>query len=288
MVNLDQELRSQAKKDLTQEPLEEVKLLLEGDGARDLNIMRHLAPESELVKSEDAFGRRIDLEDKNLKYGETYTINQIEKVARRYHLRFLSVRRFAGKMDIDAISKIKEFSEEYKVACLDENTLKYNFFIMAPQESFNLRSETIWAAREREAEERRIAKDPVLFYKIDDIHYRLIHKWGNDFTIFRRIYGWIWDKLKNFTMVMKIVSTLFFLISLKLSLLFLGSIEWTQEIIERGEKGFSYGGMIGLCLGVSLILYWIPKGWVTRNNSSAKDAFFGKTNWNSDERLTWR
>ena len=288
-VRLDEELESQAKKEQEKNPLAEVKMLLAGDGAKDLHIMRHLAPNSELVKSETELGKRINLEQNNLKYGTTYTINQIEKIARKYHLRFLSVRKFAGKMDVDAISKIKEFSSEYKVACLDESTLTTRFYIMAPEESFMLKTETIWAAREREEEEIRRAKDPVLFYRIDEEHYRLIHKWGNDFTIARRAFGWIWDKPKNLFRVMKIASFLVFLTVLFIGRHWLGTIDWTTaENVKELNKGFCYILIDGLSIGLALLSYFVPKGWVTNSRWEGREVLFGKTNWNSNDRLTWR
>lgn len=277
-VQLDRELENQSQEDRKQNPLDEVKLLLEGDRNKDLQIMRHLAGKSELIKEQDILGKQLDLERKNMEYGKTYTIDQIEKIARKYRLRFLNSTKFVGKVDIEAISKIKEFEKKHNVSCSDEVTLSKKFYILAPAESFNLRIETIKEAREREKEARRIARDPILFYKIDEDHYRLIHKWGSDFTILRRIQGFLWDNFKTYKKVMKSIAWMISLITL-----FICSKVFGPQIVvwEAWVTGISTA-LFGI------LFYKISIARVTNDSWKPREMLFNKRNWNSSEILKRR
>ncbi len=192
-VQLDKELRTLKNDDTRQMDgnLNEVKLLMAGDGAQDLHILRNLAGQSRIARAEDQLGLVIDLEKNTLAFGETFTIDQIEVLARKYQLRFLGSRLFLGDLPVDTIAKVKEFAKNHQVPCLDEFSLKTQFFILAPVQSFNLEGSTtsVRAIHQQEKEAARAERlkrlaemDPVLFYKIDNKHYRMIHKWGKDFT----------------------------------------------------------------------------------------------------------
>jgi|GEM_PF-3873469 len=177
----------------------EVKLLLAGDASEDLAIMRHLASNSKIVRAEEALGRKIELEKLENDYGEVYTIDQIEKLCIKYKLRFLPSRLFKGDLPVTTIHKIKQFAKETTTS-IDPHSLNTKFFIIAPAESFELNYVSERAERERIMRE----KDPVLFYQIDSEHYRMIHKWGNDFTIFRRVIGFIWENKAQHNYTIKI------------------------------------------------------------------------------------
>lgn len=127
-----------------------------------------------------------------------FHVSQIEKLCNQYYLRFLPAALFKGAIDKELPSKISQFEMAYNVECYstensngwegslytpfrdDENNITHmkakrnNTYIMAPKQSFKL-------------EER--PKDPLLFYKINDEYYYLIHKWGNDLSVFRRVRG---------------------------------------------------------------------------------------------------
>jgi hypothetical protein len=118
---------------------------------------------------------------------DIFTLEQIEKLAIDYRLRFLNSRYFTGKFDVEVAAKIKEFGRENNMS-LNEYHLKNNFFILGPKEIFDLKDE-------KYIEPKQL--DPVLFYKLDDNHYRMIHKWGSDFTILRYLEGFKWKNIWN-------------------------------------------------------------------------------------------
>lgn len=110
---------------------------------------------------------------------KVYHITQIEKLCHKYTLRFLPSAYFKGKIPKELPDKISTFEVTYGVQCHSvkqistwdtyTNDQESNIFIAAPASSFELEPE-----------------DPLLFYKINDEWFYLIHKWGNDMNVFRR------------------------------------------------------------------------------------------------------
>ena len=125
-------------------------------------------------------GRTIKaISDNNLKEigkfdsKRVFHISQIEKICNKYMLKFLPIKYFCGEIDVDLPQKVLNFELIYGKSVSEANS-----YIIAPQSSFKL-------------EER--PKDPLLFYKINEEYYYLIHKWGNDLSIFNRFKA-IWNK----------------------------------------------------------------------------------------------
>lgn len=152
-------------------------------------------------------GRQQKAKDETLKFKQerVFHISQIEQTCKDYHLRFLPSNKFQGTIDKELVFKINNFEAAYNVKCQcdekpwrpselivyidpatghtsvrdlyeEKNPKIQNTFIMAPASSFKL--------------EQR-PKDPLFFYKINEEYYYLIHKWGNNLSIFRRVLGWL-------------------------------------------------------------------------------------------------
>lgn len=100
---------------------------------------------------------------------KVFHITQIKEICDKYHLKFLPTRYYKGTIDNKLPEKISTFETAYDVRCDKENS-----YIMAPASSFKL-------------EER--PKDPLLFYAINNEYFYLIHKWGDDMNITRRLVG---------------------------------------------------------------------------------------------------
>jgi hypothetical protein len=185
MSNIAKELEASKEKQLrqvdTDSVINEVKLLMDAQSQEDLRIFRGLGNSHSIAVSETELGKKMELERLDGKYaGNVFTAEQIKLLAVKYNLRFLRSNLYKGKMDVQVASAIRSFAKETNTE-ITTASLNYNFFILAPERSFRLRKETrrkFWES-----------KDPAIFYKIDDRHYRLIHKWGTDFTIGNRIKG---------------------------------------------------------------------------------------------------
>lgn len=98
---------------------------------------------------------------------KVFHISQIEKICKKYDLRFLPSSIYKGVIDEHLPNKIATFEIAYNVICDKTNTM-----IVAPKESFVLQERPL---------------DPLLFFKINEEYYYLIHKWGNDLSITRAI-----------------------------------------------------------------------------------------------------
>lgn len=162
------------------------KLLME-DSSADFQLLRNMGLHTSIVQAQNLVGRRIELERLDKQYGKVFTIEEIKSLSMKYALKFLRSDSYKGIIDVEITAKMKQFSKDCSVP-LDSTTLGFKFFIMAPQKAFNLVS----------GEKKPVPVDPILFYQIDENHYRMIHKWGNDFSVTRAILGWKYRSELNY------------------------------------------------------------------------------------------
>ena len=127
---------------------------------------------------------KVDL----LKLDNIFHISDIQSICITYRLRFLESSLFKGEIPQEAINKIKQLEKAHKIS------LK-GFKIMAPSKLFKLEN----------------YDDPLLFAPIGNGYYYLIHKWGNDMSVWRK---WLMYPFRNLDTI--IVSTIIasFLIAL--------------------------------------------------------------------------
>lgn len=130
-----------------------------------------------LTDEKDAYLKQA----KKFNLDKVYHISQIEKVCKKYRLRFLPSAMFKGNIDPILVDKISTFEVTYGVQCksviadrwdLYDKERGNNTFIAAPASSFALQEKP---------------KDPLFFYKINEEYYYLIHKWGNNISLFRQL-----------------------------------------------------------------------------------------------------
>lgn len=271
-ISIDKELEKVSKEDKQKfnvDPINEIKLLLAGDTSEDIRILRGLSQNSQFNRIEKVRGEQLELENFEKEYeGKVYTIEQIERLCVDYRLRFLQSKHFTGSYDVEVASKIKEFAKTTN-SPIDEWTLGRRFFMMAPQEMFALRDEKYIS----KAELRRQA-DPAIFYQIDNKYYRLVHKWGSDFTILRLIEGFRWKswwshQLFNTVMVMPIVAMLWFV--------------FFESPAAQFENHYITNAIFisAFSFLVSLLGFGIWK----QDEGDAIEGYFTKTNWNSDKKI---
>jgi hypothetical protein len=271
-ISIDKELEKvhqQEKQKLDIDPLNEVKLLLAGDSQEDVRILRGLSNNSQFNRIEYTRGKQIELENLETEYnGAVYKIENIEKLCVDYRLRFLQSRHFTGAYDVEVASKIKEFARSTNTS-IEEYTLGRRFYVMAPADMFQLKDEKYVSKSEL-----RRQMDPAIFYQIDENHYRLIHKWGNDFSIARLIEGFRWKswwnhQLFNTVMLMPIVAMLYFL------------------CFSSPAAQFENHPILNLFTisSISFVLAHLIFGIMKQDEMEAIPGFFSKTNWNSESKI---
>ena len=133
-------------------------------------------------------------------------LEEIRQLCILYRLRFLPSKYYSGAIDALTGRKLAAF--------LDKNgdpnparSAETRLYIMAPADVFKLNVH------------QPVPPDPVLFYRHDDGLYSVVHKWGNDMTIFRRILGfftstalvWRWSMFLGIIAVTTILGLFFYL-----------------------------------------------------------------------------
>jgi hypothetical protein len=118
-----------------------------------------------------------------------FTPEAIRKVCLTYGLRFLETSLYKGELDAAIPAKLAEFK------AINEGHLSYPcprshpdrkaridcvFRIAAPSESFKLQDRP---------------KDPLLFAYVGNNHWYLVHKWGNDLSVWNRMKNWDWQAI---------------------------------------------------------------------------------------------
>jgi hypothetical protein len=271
-VSIEKELEKVSNEDKQKfnlDPINEVKLLLAGESSEDARILRGLSQNSQFNRIENMRGKQIELENLEKDFdGKVYTKEQIQNLCIDYRLRFLQSRLYTGAYDVQVAAKIKEFAKS-TLAPIDEYTLGRRYFVMAPKEMFELTTEKYVSKAELR---RRL--DPAIFYQIDENHYRLVHKWGNDFTIFRLIEGFRWKswwshQMFNTFMIAPIITFIYF---------------WFFETPAAAYENAPIFNTIVIGL-ISFVVSHLCFGIWKQDEMEAIGGYFSKTNWDSDKKI---
>lgn len=266
-MKLDKELqkvKDQQAADYNTDPVKDVKLLMEGDRSEDLRILTNLGWTSNLARAQHHRGVQLELENLDNKYqGGIFTETQIKELAVRYRLRFLNSTHFKGDLDLEIAAKIKEFARINGGAVMDNHSLQKLYFILAPPEAFTL--------TKSEKPPKKSDEDPVLFFLTPEGQYKMIHKWGKDFTMWRRLVGFRWEDANNYYASNYVIV----LSLLLLCFSFLFPLVFIEHIF----------GSFAICAGVSFVIALICSGRKIKweSNENYKDHFWTANNWRSDK-----
>lgn len=190
LINALKRSSNKNRKDLSeQSAITEAQRLIADKGAEDMEILKEMGMHHSVMKAIDLHGKRIELENLELKYGKVFSIEEIKEVACKYALKFKRSDDYRGAVDPVMLQKMKEFFHDSGIE-LNKAKMGYNFYILAPSKAFNLIDRPVPAP-----------PDPILFYKLDEHNYRLIHKWGSDLTPFRRLIGWKYKRALNYFLI---------------------------------------------------------------------------------------
>jgi hypothetical protein len=197
-VNLEQKLISEKKKQIE---LRKAEIRLEQNIINQANSILSESTESVINTLNNAgFGTAIqnansvvsaNLKKKSkletLKNERIFTVDEIKTLALNYGLRFLPTSFYKGDIPSDLAGKIKEVEDIYgkpepeKVGSYPlprslwsrgGEGFNHNYMILAPASSFELQERP---------------KDPLLFRRLPDGSFYLVHKWGSDLSSIRFI-----------------------------------------------------------------------------------------------------
>lgn len=263
-VSIEKELEKKVQNEKAVfDPVKEVKLLMESNDTEKARILRGLSNNSQFNRVERMVGKQMDLEKLENAYdGRVYTIEQIKDLCVDYNLRFLPSTYFTGSFDVEVAGKILEFSKKTNTS-VDDYSLRNSFYVMAPEEMFALKNERYISKKEL---------DPAIFYKIDSQHYRLVHKWGADFTIFRLLMGfrfrsWWHHQWFNTVMVLPIFALI-------------------TTLLFGAQRMFDYPiALSTLTLTLSFLFAYFRWGWGKHDEGDEVGGFFNRKNWNSESKI---
>lgn len=165
--------------------LQSIKMTLADLDAQNLKLIENVGFNLEQIKNIKNLVKegKKDLE----KDATIFSIEEIKSLCLKYRLRFLNTIHYKGFLPIDISNDIKKLEKEEGRINSDD------CFILAPKSSFLLK-------------EKPKPVDPLFFYKVSKNKYKLIRKWGNDLSIFRRILGFFTDYMyKSFVIIPLII-----------------------------------------------------------------------------------
>jgi hypothetical protein len=120
---------------------------------------------------------------------QLFTTDDIKQLCIQYRLRFLDASKFKGDIPFEAVTKTKDLEQRVGV----EFT---HFKIVAPDDRFRLED---------------CDKDPLLFIRLSDRYYYLVHQWGNDMKWYRKLLVW---PMRSFTTLGATIGMLSLLLSM--------------------------------------------------------------------------
>lgn len=112
-----------------------------------------------------------------------FHIEEIKKICIDYRLRFLDSKLFKGAIPEEAISKVRLLEKEHQTELTD-------FKILAPSKMFKLKDKD----------------DPMLFVRIGNGYFYLIHKWGTDLHPLRKLLMWPFKNIVYLTLFILLLS----------------------------------------------------------------------------------
>lgn len=176
-INLENELiRIRTQK---QRLIDDVHEILQSAQKDDEKILERLKSTS----AERDLGIRINDKDRN----RIFSLEEIKTICIRYRLRFLDSHYFRSEYPYEAIAQIRQFETEYGLKI-------GQFKIIAPEHTFNLEN---------------INKDPLLFARLDDNTFYLIHKWGQDLAWYKRFLLWPLQNLQTYLISLLLIAATF-------------------------------------------------------------------------------
>lgn len=182
-INLEKELLSQNKRLMLPEELLVVREYERQTTLEDDAVLTRMGLNRTIRAGKEIKSRVNSKRQQSEKFDQSrvFHISQIEGICKKYYLRFLPTHHYQGTIDADLPTKITTFEIAHGFTCTDSNT-----FIIAPKESFKLEEKP---------------KDPLMFYRINDEYFYLIHKWGNDLSLTRRMMPLLSSKIFTWAVV---------------------------------------------------------------------------------------
>lgn len=256
-MNLIKELqkKSDTAEKKMQEQLDDVKLLIAHDESREREMLNHLGVDKCITQYEDKRSSYFQKQSLVKRYGkEIFHIDQIKEICVDYDLRLLNTQYFQGWVDTELGSKLRNFVDEQNIP---EHELKSSFFIMAPTHQFRI-EEKIRSPK---------TYDPVLFYRIDDENYLLIHQWGKELNWMRYITAFPKRSFLHSQIH-------YFVVAFAIIMVALSVFNLTSLVMA-----------IGMALGLSSMFIFLRHRYLTNENEKDINEPYNVNLWNTNLKI---
>lgn len=232
-INLEKQLLKANKKLATPE---ELLVIREYDNHTDLvdnDALTRVGMADTINEGFAIKAQKQKLKDETKKFNQEriFHISQIEKTCNKYYLRFLPSQLYNGSIDDELPNRIINFEIAYGEDLTNDGYKIYEkmFDRMIKDETFHMyttlqeielrHSKTFIMAPKKSFELQEKPKDPLFFYKINDEYYYLIHKWGNDLSIFRRCLNLLSNNWACYFLILAVLLVIMSFVTLKVNLI---------------------------------------------------------------------
>mgnify|MGYP000865766442 CR=1 FL=1 len=268
--------------------VDSARLLLAQNESEERSVLHGIGLDMELTKAEDNIELSILNKNYSDKYGvEIYHIDELRKLGMKYRLFMKPAFLYRGTIPPDLGSLLNRFVKEHNLYLSQESKTNdaNRFLIMAPPRMFKdykpIHKKIRHMIDESYENFQKMLKapvDPLLFYRVDNTHYALLKKWGNDLSLTRRVLGFLTQS--------KFLPYLSFLVPFILM-----TVYWIKSMLYiLNDLSISSGNLkeltvIGIfCVGISLIIFYVvifgKIFWGKRQNNAKE--FTTQYHWNSD------
>ena len=208
-VNIVKKLENKRKNSQkeTEVVIQEVKLLMDSEAEAERSALKVAGLVNHMEHIDQKRGQEIERAKFEEEYGNNvFTENEIKDICLKYDLRMLETRRFLGKIDGEVAVKLKHFMADKQG---EMGNYSRNFYVIAPETAFQLEKQPRKPPRQI---------DPILVYKVPGAdQYVFIHKWGRDFTLWRRFRGFYFESVFNMLLINWAILSIVFSMSVALA-----------------------------------------------------------------------
>lgn len=215
LLEKNRKLREQLRIAAPEDAVSEVKGLIGYGNLEDSKILNNLGINSVNMKLQEGYGNALVMEKIEKATNLTVIhVSQIKELCLKYKLRLLPVKNYIGVIPSDIVQNIKALqqskreSSDGRFQSFDEHQLQTEFYIMAPAKMFKLQEREKIARKNIFKMISEYFSDPIMFYRQDENHYAIVRKWGVDFSVLRRVLGFITQNTSNLLLTL-ITLTLF-------------------------------------------------------------------------------
>ena len=169
-IDLEKEFQKAKKNKVESNLLQELKKVLNDAYLEDVAIEKRIFGQ----------GNKQSINWNQLDEKRIFSQDEIRSICIKYRLRFLDSTIFKGEIPVEAIAKVKQLEKSLGIPLC-------NYKIVAPRDMFKLQDKN---------------SDPILFLKLSENLYYMVHKWGGEINSLRLLTAFPMRSITHFLAVL--------------------------------------------------------------------------------------